>query len=110
MALFARKTSINTTDEDICPYLAQVCIKSRCKLWTHIMGRHPQSGADIDMYDCAIKWMPILAIEASKETREAGAAIESFRNEVVRQGEQAIQLTRENPQQQIRIAHNGKRE
>ena len=30
-------------------------------------------------------WQPILMIENSQQTRQAGAAIESFRNEMVKQ-------------------------
>ena len=110
MPLFAQKIDLNS--QDICPLLGQPCIKVRCHMWTHIMGKHPQTGADLDMYDCSIKWVPTLLIENSNQSRQTGAAIESFRNEIVRQGEQAIQLTREDQQQklhQIRIARNGER-
>lgn len=49
-------------------------------LWTHVRGVHPQTGQDLDEYDCALKWMPLLMIENAKEARHTKAAIESFRN------------------------------
>ena len=71
---------------EYCPLIAKKCIEARCKFWTHIRGKHPQSGADLDMPDCAIKWLPVLMIENSQMSRQTGAAVESFRNEVVKAG------------------------
>lgn len=68
-------------EKDLCPLLKSECLGASCKWWTHIRGQHPQTGADIDMPDCAVKWLPTLLIEASKETRQAAAATESLRNE-----------------------------
>jgi len=104
MPLFVKK--ISSTAEDMCPLLGIPCIKTRCHMWTHIMGKHPQTGADLDMYDCSIKWVPTLLIETANQSRQTGAAIESFRNEMVLQGEHAIQIQRGDPQQQIGIAPN----
>ena len=55
--------------------------------WTHVRGTHPQTGQELDEYDCAIRWLPVLLIENAKETRQGAAAVESFRNQVVRQQE-----------------------
>ena len=38
----------------------------------------------MNMWDCAITWLPTLLLEGSQQTRQTGAAIESFRNEVVK--------------------------
>jgi hypothetical protein len=37
-------------------------------------------------------WLPILMIEGSQQTRQAGAAIESFRNEMVKSNEQHMEF------------------
>jgi hypothetical protein len=66
-----------------CPLLKKACIESRCKWWVHIRGKHPQSNAELDMPDCAVKWLPVLMIEMSQMERQTGAAVESFRNEHV---------------------------
>lgn len=72
-------------DKKQCPLLRGPCMESRCVWWVHIRGQHPQTGSDIDMFDCAVKWLPTLLIENSKETRHTAGAVESFRNEMARQ-------------------------
>lgn len=67
-----------------CPLIKENCIQFKCAFWTHLRGADPQTGQEIDEYDCAIKWLPILLIEGAKETKQGAAAIESFRNEMVR--------------------------
>lgn len=52
--------------------------------WTHVRGTHPQTGLEVDMHDCSVRWLPVLLIDNAKETRQAAAAIESSRNESVR--------------------------
>ena len=66
-----------------CPLIGKKCIESECMFWVHILGHHPQSDAPLDHFDCSVRWLPILMIEGSKETRGAAAAIETFRNEMV---------------------------
>jgi hypothetical protein len=69
----------------ICPLhredMSKVCHK--CPWWTQLRGKHPQSHEDIDKWSCAVAFLPMLLIENAQQTRSTGAAIESFRNEVV---------------------------
>ena len=67
-----------------CPLLDKKCIQQDCMFWTHLVGHHPQTGTAMDEWDCAIVWQPILLVENAQKMREAGAAVESFRNEVVK--------------------------
>jgi hypothetical protein len=55
-----------------------------CSWWTHIRGKHPQGEEIVDQWGCAIAWLPLLMIENSQQQRATGAAVESFRNEMVR--------------------------
>lgn len=80
--MFGRKDAIT------CPLMRGPCIEARCAWWTQVRGKHPQTGVDIDMHDCAVKWLPVLLIETSKETRQAAAAVESLRNESVSASQQ----------------------
>lgn len=73
---------------DVCPLLKSECIEASCKWWTAVMGKNPQTGQDINMQDCAVKWLPTLLIENSKVGRETGAAVESFRNEMTNSNNQ----------------------
>ena len=72
-----------------CPLVGGDCKQFECMFWTQLRGTHPQTGDPVDEWDCAIKWLPVLLIEGAKETRETAAAIESFRNEMVR-GQKAV--------------------
>lgn len=73
-----------------CP-LGSVCeeIKDnklhRCRWYTCIAGRNPQTGEDINDWNCAIAWEPLLLVENAMTNRGQTAAIESFRNETVEQ-------------------------
>lgn len=78
--------------EKLCPLLKEVCIEFKCKWFIHLLGKHPQTDAVVDEWDCAISWLPIMLIENSQQTRQAGAAIESFRNEMVRDNEQTRRM------------------
>lgn len=61
----------------------------RCPWYVKIRGMDPNTGTELDNWNCAIAWMPLLSINAANEARQGAAATESFRNEMVRQGEQA---------------------
>lgn len=70
-----------------CPLLKKDCIGLQCSWFMLVRGKHPQTGADVDEWNCAITWLPVLLIENSQQQRQTGAAVESFRNEVVRNAE-----------------------
>jgi len=65
---------------DYCPLVGGPCKKWECKWWIQLRGNHPQTGEPIDEWDCSITMLPMLIIEASSQARQAGAAVESFRN------------------------------
>jgi len=58
-------------------------VEERCRWFTQLRGSDPQSGQEKDEWSCAIAFLPILQIETSQQTRQAGAAVESLRNELV---------------------------
>ena len=57
----------------------------KCERWVHIIGMDKNSGEQINRYGCVDDWTPSLMIENSLEARQTAAAVESFRNEMVRQ-------------------------
>ena len=81
----------------ICPLhrspMADVCDK--CPLWIHVRGKQPQNEAELDYWDCSLAWMPLLLIENSQMQRQTGAAVESFRNEMVKANESTLRLVAE---------------
>jgi hypothetical protein len=88
-------------NKTICPLIKKECIEYRCKFFIHLIGNNPNTGQPIDQYDCAVAWLPILLIEGAQQTRQAGAAIESFRNEVVKQNEVLNAKLQSSEQRQI---------
>jgi hypothetical protein len=57
-----------------------------------VQGYDVNTGSQVDSYECAISWLPMLLIENSGQQRSTGAAVESFRNEMVKSNEQAQAL------------------
>ena len=77
---------------DFCPLLKKPCIENKCSWYMHVRGMNPNTGEDVDHWSCAVAWMPMLTIENSQQQRSTGAAVESFRNEVVKSNEENRQL------------------
>ena len=75
-----------------CPLIGKDCIKLDCAWFTQIRGTDPQTGKEIDEWGCAVTWMPMLLIENAQQSRQTGAAVESFRNETVKSNRQSQQL------------------
>jgi hypothetical protein len=78
--------------EPICPLIKCECEGAGCSFWVQIMGKHPQTGEQINMPDCAIRWLPVLLIENTKAGIETGASVESFRNEMVKSNNVALAI------------------
>jgi hypothetical protein len=59
------------------------CKQLDCAWFTKLAGTNPNNGQAVDEWGCAVAWLPILLVENSQQQRQTGAAVESFRNEVV---------------------------
>ncbi len=77
----------------------KVCHK--CPLWIQLRGKNPQSNEDIDRWGCSLSFLPMLLIEGAQQTRQAGAAIESFRNEMVDANQNAAALLAQQHQMKL---------
>jgi hypothetical protein len=65
----------------------------RCAWYINVRGMHPQTGEEVDAWRCAMAWLPILLVDNTGETRRGKAAIESFRNEMVKQNGELLTAT-----------------
>lgn len=72
----------------LCPLLKKPCIEHECAWFAHVTGRDPQTGKDMDHWDCSIRWLPLMITEEARQTRGVQAAVESMRNEVVQRQDQ----------------------
>ena len=68
------------------------CKQLDCAWFTQVRGVNPNTGKEVDEWGCAIAWFPILLIENSQQQRQTGAAVESFRNEMVKANESTTKL------------------
>jgi len=66
--------------------MKKVC--HHCAWWIQLRGRHPQTGEEIDHWECAVAFTPLATLEVAKEARQGAAATESFRNNVDRYRQQ----------------------
>lgn len=63
------------------------CRQLECAWFIKLQGKNPQNGQEVDEWGCSMAWLPILMIENSQQQRQTGAAVESFRNEMVKNNE-----------------------
>ena len=68
------------------------CRQLDCAWFLKVAGKDPQSNKEVEEWGCAIAWLPMLTIENSQMQRQTGAAVESFRNEMVKANEASQQL------------------
>lgn len=77
------------------------CRQLECAWFVQIRGTNPNTGEEIDDYGCSMAWMPVLMIENSQQQRQTGAAVESFRNEMVKANDVSQQVLRATIQQVV---------
>lgn len=77
-----------------CPFwqkpMSEVCHK--CPLWIQLRGSDPQSGQEVDSWGCSFMWLPKLLVENAQQSRQTGAAVESFRNRMVEANDRHLAL------------------
>ena len=71
------------------------CRQFDCAWFLKIAGTNPNTGDPTDEWGCAMSWLPILMIENAQQSRQTGAAVESFRNAMVESNTQNLKHLRE---------------
>lgn len=90
---------------DLCPLIGESCRQLECSWYTKVSGIHPQTGDPVEEYGCAVAWIPFLQMDNTMKVNQAGAAIESLRNETVEKMSPIVEL--EQPKQKlIKITEN----
>ena len=90
---------------DFCPLLKKDCVGIKCSWFTQVRGTNPNTGKEVDEWNCAITWLPVLLIENSQQQRQTGAAVESFRNEMVKANEVGQQILLETVSKSPKISY-----
>jgi len=79
--------------KDNCPLNGfEPCKQLDCAWFVQMRGTDPNSGKEVDEYACSMAWLPMLLVENAMQSRQSGAAIESFRNEMVKANNSSQQL------------------
>lgn len=78
--------------KNLCPLLKKECIGLDCAWFTKIEGYDINSGKRVDEWNCTVSLLPMLLIENSGMQRQTGAAVESFRNEMVKSTQMSHEL------------------
>jgi hypothetical protein len=68
------------------------CKQLDCAWFVQMRGTDPNTGKEVDDYACAIAWTPMLLVENAAQSRQTGAAVESFRNEMVKGAQESQKL------------------
>lgn len=76
----------------ICPLHKVDCstVCHKCPWWCRVTGKNPQSEEMIDDWRCAVALLPMLLVENAQMQRQTGAAMESFRNGVIKGVAEAV--------------------
>lgn len=70
-----------------CPIMKEECVQFKCAWFTKVEGYNINTGKQVEEWNCAMTFIPMLLIENSGMERQTGAAVESFRNEMVKSNE-----------------------
>jgi hypothetical protein len=62
--------------------VSKVC--HTCPWYIQLRGTNKNTGEDIDNWGCAVGFLPVLLLENAAMSNRTGAAVESFRNEMVK--------------------------
>jgi hypothetical protein len=96
-----------------CPLIKKECMQQKCAWFIKVIGHDTNSGKEVDEWGCAISWMPVLMIENSGQQRQTGAAVESFRNEMVKSNKTNAEvlmrtmITQQEKEQRVALGFNG---
>lgn len=70
----------------------EIVAECDCPKFVKISGVNPNDGQQIDKFGCIDSFLHMLLIENSQQQRQTGAAVESFRNEMVKANETTLKL------------------
>ena len=67
---------------EFCPLIQKDCVGLQCKFFIQVRGTNPNTGEEVDEWDCSWRWMPTLLIENANKQRQTTASVDALRNEV----------------------------
>lgn len=96
--------------EDLdCPWWKEAMSKRchKCPMWTQIRGTNPQTGADVDTWNCALAMMPMIGLEIAHRVQQGTASVDEVRKEIVAAQQPAsVKVIRQMPRRPVLIEDN----
>ncbi|MGE0373176.1 MAG: hypothetical protein AB7Q01_15010 [Gammaproteobacteria bacterium] len=78
----AERQAVDTLpDGKLCHYNRQPCMRMECARWRNIKGMDPQTGQQLDRWDCGDNLQEFLILEQNKLLREFNAELATLRAE-----------------------------
>lgn len=71
------------------------CKQLECAWFTKLAGKNPQGEKQIEEWGCAVTMLPLLLVSQTNAARGTQSAVESFRNKMVDQQEELLQLAKQ---------------
>ena len=68
------------------------CRSLDCAWFIQIQGTNANTGEELNDWGCSMTFLPILLIDNTNHQRQTGAAVESFRNEMVKSNQVSQQV------------------
>jgi hypothetical protein len=63
------------------------CKQLDCAWFIEVHGTHPNTGEPLKDWGCSMSMMPMMLLENARQQHSTAAAVESFRNEMVKANE-----------------------
>lgn len=78
----------------VCPMHQKAMVKvcHTCPLWMSLRGKNPQTGEELDDWNCAMAWGPLLAVNAAREMAMLGAEMNAMRNETKKASDEHLTM------------------
>ena len=71
-----------------CEYIGDDKKLHRCAWYTKLVGKNPQSEEQIDEWQCAMSWLPLMLVENAQTNRGQTAAIHQGNKETISRQEE----------------------
>lgn len=81
--------------------------KCKCRKWVHFIGQNPQTGQDVDVWDCRDHLDHFFNVQVVQAVRQATASVDSLRREVAEQNDQSVVGALSSLNRTIAMANNG---
>lgn len=66
--------------------------EGKCKRWQNIQGEHPQTGVQMNHWDCADNLIPLLLINLGRQQNETTASVDKACNEGAKRSDELLAL------------------